>query len=100
MTSVGNRPARRRPVKSNCTIYTWDPPHIKTGGGAQVTTDKYTVYKFILYTGAAPGFWFEGGTGKNFIHEFLSSPILQWRRQILVRGGHSAQMYSSKTFEK
>ena len=30
---------------------------------------------------AAPGFWFGGKLGQNFIHEFLSSPVLQWRRQ-------------------
>ena len=37
---------------------------------------------------------------QNFIHEFLSSPVLQWRRQNLGSEGHSAKMYSSKTFEK
>ena len=42
-----------------------------------------------------------GDTGQNFIHEFLSSPVLQWRRQNFGSGGgHSAKMYSSKTFEK
>ena len=52
---------------------------------------------------AAPGFWFggEGNLGQNFIHEFHSSHVLQWRRQISVRGGgHSAKMDSSNTFEK
>ena len=40
---------------------------------------------------------------QNFIHEFFSSPILQWRRQNLSSKGHSAKMYSPKTlknFEK
>ena len=69
------------------------------GGGAQVTTDKYTVYT-VLYTRAAPGFWLEGEHRKNFIHEFLLSPVLQWRLQNFASGGHSAQMYSSKTFFK
>ena len=58
----------------------------KNGGGAQVTTDKYTVYT-VLYTRAAPGFWFEGEHRKNFIHEFLSSPVLQWRVQNFGWGG-------------
>ena len=32
-------------------------------------------------TVAAPGFWFgEGDLGQNFIHEFHSSPVLQWHR--------------------
>ena len=57
----------------------WGPPRIKWGGEAQVTTDKYTVYTeyrvgaMILVRG--------GNIGKNFIYEFLSSPVLQWRRQ-------------------
>ena len=77
----------------------WGPPRIKIEGGAQVITD-YSIYMYsTLYTGAAPGFWFEEGT-KNFIHEFLSSSVLQWRRQNFGSGGHSAQMYSSKTLEK
>ena len=42
-----------------------------------------------------------GNIGQNFIHEFLSSPVLQWRRQNFASGeGHSAKIYSSKTFEK
>ena len=64
-----------------------------------MTTDIYIQY--IIYTGAAPGFWFEGGTFENnFINEFLSSTVLQWRRQNFGSGGHSTQMHSSKTFEK
>ena len=38
--------------------------------------------------------------GQNFIHDFLSSPVLQWRRQNFGSGGHSVKMHSSKTFEK
>ena len=38
-----------------------------------------------------------GNIRQNFIHEFLSSPVLQWRRQISVLWGHSAKLYSSKT---
>ena len=45
-------------------------------------THVYFIYAYL--TMAAPRFWF-GGRGnirQNFIHEFLSSPVLQWRRQI------------------
>ena len=35
----------------------------------------------LRYTVAAPGFWFGGNLGQNFIHEFHSSHVLQWRRQ-------------------
>ena len=43
-----------------------------------------------------------GNIGKNFLHEFFLSPALQWRRQNFGSGsgGHLAQMYLSKTFEK
>ena len=43
------------------------------------------VYFINVYlTGAAPGF----GSGEgNFIHEVLSSPVLQWRRQNFGSGG-------------
>ena len=41
-----------------------------------------------------------GNIGQNFIHDFLSSSVLQWRRQNFGSGGHSAKLYSSKTFEK
>ena len=37
--------------------------------------------------------------GQNFIHDFLSSPVLQWRRQNFGSGGQSAKLHSSKTFE-
>ena len=40
-----------------------------------------------------------GNIGQNFIHDFLSSPVLQWRRQNFGSGTHSAKMRSSKTFE-
>ena len=38
--------------------------------------------------------------GQNFIHDFLSSPVLQWRRQNFSSGGNSVKMHSSNTFEK
>ena len=38
--------------------------------------------------------------GQNFINDFLSSPVLQWRRQNFGSGGHSAKMHSSITFKK
>ena len=42
-----------------------------------------------------------GGTSDKISYvEFLSSPLQQWPRKISVLGGHSARMYSSKTFEK
>ena len=59
------------------------------GGGAR-----------ILILGRRQNFGSRGDIGKNLIHEFFSSPVLQWRRQNFGSGGHSAQMYSSKTFEK
>ena len=40
-----------------------------------------------------------GNIGQNFIHKFLSSPVLKWRRQNFGSGGHLEKMYSSKTFE-
>ena len=43
--------------------------------------------------------WGEG-IRQNFIHDFLSSLILQWRRQNFDLEGQSAKMHSSKTFEK
>ena len=33
-----------------------------------------------------------GDTTQNFIYEFLSSPVLQWRRQNFGSGGHSVKM--------
>ena len=51
----------------------------------------------VLYTGAAPGFWFEGEHQQTFHTEFLLSPVLLWRLQNFGSGEHSAQMYSSKT---
>ena len=48
-----------------------------------------------------PGFWFGGGNiGQNFIYDFLSSPVLQWRRQNFGSGELSAKMHLSQTFEK
>ena len=73
----------------------------KNGGGAQVTTDNI---QYILYTGAEPGFWFEWGTSeKYFIHEFLSSSVLQWRRQNFDSGDiHTNVLIKDilKNFEK
>ena len=52
-----------------------------------------------MFRGAAPGFWFWGDIRQNFIHEFLTSPVCNGVAKISVWGGHSAKMYSSKTFE-
>ena len=44
----------------------------------------------ILYTWAAPAARIlkrGGNIKKNFIHEFLSTPVLQWRRQNFGSGG-------------
>ena len=38
--------------------------------------------------------------GQNFIHDFLLSHVVQWRRQNFGSGGQSAKMHSSKTEEK
>ena len=37
----------------------------------------------VYLTVTAPRFWFKGRRNirQNFIHKFLSSPVLQWRRQ-------------------
>ena len=58
----------------------------------------YTVY--ILYTGATPGFWFEGETSEKI--SYMTSFKVLYCNDISVRGGgHSAQIYLSKTnFEK
>ena len=50
---------------------------------------SYIKFKNYVYlTGAAPKFWFGGRRNieQNFIHEFLSSPVLQWRSQNLGSG--------------
>ena len=68
--------------------------------------DTHVYFIYVYLTVAAPRFWFGGGgtSDKNFIHEFLSSPVLQWRRQNFGSEKNqnfgSARMYSSKTFEK
>ena len=36
--------------------------------------------------------------GQNFIQDFLSSPVLQLRRQNFGSGKHPVKMHSSKTF--
>ena len=46
-----------------------------------MTTDKYTVYSYTVYRGGARILVRGGNIGQNFTHEFLSSPVLQWRRQ-------------------
>ena len=50
---------------------------------------SYIKFKNYVYlTGTAPKFWFGGRRNieQNFIHEFLSSPGLQWRSQNLGSG--------------
>ena len=45
--------------------------------------DSHVYFVYVYLTVAAPRFWL-GGRGnirQNLIHEFLSSPVLQWRRQ-------------------
>ena len=69
------------------------------GWGAQVTTDKYTVY--TAYRGGAR-ILVRGETSEK-ISYMNSSQVLYCNgvAKISVRGGgHSTQMYSSKTFEK
>ena len=52
----------------------------------------------------ASGFWFGGKLGQNFIHEFLSSPVLQWPRQNFGSGGKefskNVLIKDLKNFEK
>ena len=62
--------------------------------------DTHDYFIYVYLTGAAPGFWFGGrGTSdKTFIHEFLSSLVLQWRRQNFGSGETSSKN-SPKTFE-
>ena len=57
-----------QPTMGSATYKNW-------GGGAQVTTDKYTVY--TVDRGGAKILVRGGNIEKNFIHEFLSSPVLQ-----------------------
>ena len=43
---------------------------------------QYAVQRVLVVPLAATGFWFVGwDIGQNLIHEFHSSPVLQWRRQ-------------------
>ena len=53
-----------------------------------------------ICSGAAPELWFEGGwnIGQNFINDFRSSPVLQWRRKNFGSGGHSAKNVLIKEF--
>ena len=50
----------------------------KNWGEAQVTIDKYTVY--TVYRGGARILVRKENVEQNYIHEFLSSPVLQWPR--------------------
>ena len=50
-----------------------------------MTTDKYTLY--TVYRGGAEILVRGENIGKNFMHEFLSSPVLQWLRQNFGSGG-------------
>ena len=45
--------------------------------------DTRVYFIYVYLTEAAPRFWFGGRKNirQNFKHEFLSSPVLQWRRQ-------------------
>ena len=48
----------------------------------------YVITHVHAYAVAAPGFWFGGGNlGQNFIHDFHSSPVLQWHRHKFGLGG-------------
>ena len=59
------------------------------------------IYIYIYVQGQRQDFGSGGeDIGQNFILDFLSSPVLQWRRQNFGSGEHSAKMHSSKTFEK
>ena len=58
-------------------------------------TQSLTSFTIQFTAVAAPGFLW-GDIGQNFINEFHSSPILQWRRLNFGLGRHSAKMYSSK----
>ena len=51
--------------------YAWGPPRIKIWGGAQVTTDKYTVD--TVYTGGSRILVRGENIEINSIHEFLSN---------------------------
>ena len=70
------------------------------GGGGQMPGCPPPLGCATVVQGRRQDFCSGGNIGQNFIHEFLSSPVLQWRRQNFGSGGHSAKMYSSKTFEK
>ena len=63
-----------------CWRYFFRTPYVKLS--YQVVLDTHDYFIFVYLTKSAPGFWFDGGNiGQDFIHEFLSSPVLQWRRQ-------------------
>ena len=68
------------------------------GGGG--TSDNISIqYIYILYTRAAPEFWFEGETSKkNFKHEFHSSPVLQQPRQNFCSRGTFSKYLLIKDF--
>ena len=62
--------------------------------------DSHVYFIYSISQGRRQDFGSGGDIGQNFIHEFLSSPVLQWRRKISVLGGHSAKMYSLKNVLK
>ena len=70
----------------------------KIWGGGQVTTDKYTVY--TVYRGGARILIREGNIGKNFINEFLPSPVLQRRRQNFGSKGDIQHKYTHQRLLK
>ena len=75
----------------------WGPPRIKIWGGHK-WQNKYTVY--ILYTGAAPEFWLGGTSEKISYMNSFQVLFCNGVSKISVGRKHSAQIYSSKTFEK
>ena len=57
------------------------------------------IYIYIYILGERQDFGLAEDIGQNFIYDFLSTPVLQWRRQNFGSGRHSVKMHSSKTFE-
>ena len=75
----------------NGVFTAWGPPGIKIWGeGAQVTTDKYTVYT-VLNKGRLQNFGSRGNVKR--ISNMNSSQVLYCNgvSKISVQGGHSAQ---------
>ena len=63
-------------------------------------THVYFIYSYVYLTGATPGFGSRGGETSDKISYMNSSQALYCNgvAKISVLGGHSARMYSSKTF--